>query len=174
MSNVIIGIIGVILFIGLAIAGSVYLGDGVLDARASTRAATVVGGIQQVAAGVKIYQTRNRALMPNTGDTSAFLINARVLKMAPVNPLMPSNAPYTTDAVGVRNSSRVAWVIMDLGQSEEALRACGEIERSFGNKDRLAVLTTPLAFTSRANGQRRGGCHRNMPSNNYVSYVQVA
>ncbi len=49
MSNVLIGIIGVILFIGLALAGALILGDDFRSASSSTTAATLMSQMKQAA-----------------------------------------------------------------------------------------------------------------------------
>lgn len=56
MSNVLIGIIGVILFIGLALAGALFLGPQFTTATYDTQAARVVSSIQQVTSALNMYR----------------------------------------------------------------------------------------------------------------------
>jgi len=58
MSNVLIGIIGVILFIGLALAGALILGDDFGTASNSAKAATAVSNLNQVAQAAGMYQLK--------------------------------------------------------------------------------------------------------------------
>ncbi len=58
MSNVLIGIIGVILFIGLALAGALILGDDFGTASNSAKAATAISNLNQVAQAAAMYQLK--------------------------------------------------------------------------------------------------------------------
>ena len=55
MSNVLIGIIGVILFIGLALAGALFLGPRFQESRNSSGAAAGMQALSQVANAVELY-----------------------------------------------------------------------------------------------------------------------
>lgn len=164
MSNVIIGIIGVILFIGLAIASATYLGSGVTDAKSTIATASIINSGEQTASAVKVYKIRTKQNMPNGLDTISRLMTANLMKAVPSNPLAVGYTPFTADASGAFGSDRPSWVLMSLGQSELSMKACIEIERSLGNADRLdpATMSTTISFASRA-GARPGrpGCHRN-------------
>lgn len=83
MSNVLIGIIGVILFIGLALAGALILGDDFKSASTSSRAAAVVTQLQQVQSAVEMWRlkTGQRVVV---GQTTAFLV-PRFLKTPGMN-----------------------------------------------------------------------------------------
>jgi hypothetical protein len=54
VSNVLIGIIGVILFIGLALAGAMILGDDFKTSRASSMAAAEASRLRQVAQAIQM------------------------------------------------------------------------------------------------------------------------
>ena len=58
MSNVLIGIIGVILFIGLAIAGALILGDDFRTSKATSEAAAIQQQMAQVAAAYDMYKLK--------------------------------------------------------------------------------------------------------------------
>lgn len=183
MSNVIIGIIGVVLFIMLAIAGSLYLGSGLLDAQSSRKATIVLTSGRQMATAVQLYQTRRREIVPNSLDVGNGLITARMLKSIPTNPVVPANAPFTSDINGSLTSARPGWILMYMGQSKEARNVCLEIERAAGNRDRLdeATMETTIIFLSRARPGRIG-CHRNQgffggnggaSAGEYLAYIPV-
>jgi hypothetical protein len=65
MSNVLIGIIGVILFIGLALAGALILGDDFKSANRESKVATLVSRMQQISQGLEMYQLKTGAPFPN-------------------------------------------------------------------------------------------------------------
>jgi hypothetical protein len=56
MSNVLIGIIGVILFIGLALAGALFLGPRFQESSNSSRAAALSQSVFQVASAIEMYE----------------------------------------------------------------------------------------------------------------------
>ena len=58
MSNVLIGIIGVILFIGLALAGALFLGTRFQESSNTSRAAAQVQAMQQIANASNMYQVQ--------------------------------------------------------------------------------------------------------------------
>ncbi len=55
MSNVLIGIIGVILFIGLALAGALFLGPRFQEATTNSKAAASVQIMKQIADAANLY-----------------------------------------------------------------------------------------------------------------------
>ncbi len=55
MSNVLIGIIGVILFIGLALAGALFLGDRFKDANVDSKAARYISEGGQISKAYELY-----------------------------------------------------------------------------------------------------------------------
>ena len=88
MSNVLIGIIGVILFIGLALAGALILGSDFLSASAASKAAATTAQLQQAAQAITMRNVKTGAVMTanefNTVGQS--LLVPRFLKSMPVNP----------------------------------------------------------------------------------------
>lgn len=84
MSNVLIGIIGVILFIGLALAGALILGDDFRSASTTSEAAAVTSQLQQVQSAIEMYRLKTgQRNIPN--QNTSFLV-PRFLKVAAVNP----------------------------------------------------------------------------------------
>jgi hypothetical protein len=90
MSNVLIGIIGVILFIGLALAGALILGDDFRSASSDSQAAAAVAQAQQVQAAVEMWRLKTgQSTFPNQDTT--FLV-PRFLKSAATNPTSAGRA----------------------------------------------------------------------------------
>jgi len=65
MSNILIGIIGVILFIGLALAGALFLGPRFQESTQNSRAAAYVQALSQISSAMALYR-----LNEGTDDTS--------------------------------------------------------------------------------------------------------
>ena len=82
MSNVLIGIIGVILFIGLALAGALILGDDFKASRSSTVAAAMISQVDQIAKARQMYTLKLG--QPYTGNAAGLV--PRFLKTVPINP----------------------------------------------------------------------------------------
>ncbi len=161
MSNVLIGIIGVIFFIGLALAGASYVGSLVTDGTTQRDSAQIVMSLQQTAGAVKIYNIRNRSWVPNNFTAVDTMISAGIMKARPTNPTLPGSYPLVVDSTGSLTGNRPTYVIMYLGQSEQARDACIEVEIQNGNTDRTdpAVMAQQISFVSRAN-TTKGGCAR--------------
>jgi hypothetical protein len=162
VSNVIIGIIGVILFIGLALAGASFLGGTLTDGRTQSDVAQIMTSGQQMAVATRLYRVKTGSQLPNTLNNPATLISADMLKAVPGNPIVPANTPFTVDQTGSLTAQRPGYVLMYLGQGERAYNACIEIEIQAGSTDRLApgTMQTTIAFLSRAT-RSKIGCHRN-------------
>ena len=89
MSNVLIGIIGVILFIGLALAGALILGDDFSSASNSSKAARVVQTLQQVSSAANMYRLKTGR--PLFEEDNALLV-PRFLKTYPDSPIVGATA----------------------------------------------------------------------------------
>ena len=66
MSNVLIGIIGVILFIGLALAGASFVCPLVTEGNSQKNAATILNSLSQTAASARIYRMRTGNYAPTS------------------------------------------------------------------------------------------------------------
>ena len=89
MSNVLIGIIGVILFIGLALAGALFLGPRFQEATNSSRAAAMVQSATQIARALDMrVVTTGQLIGDNQRDLLAddILVTEGYLKSMPTNP----------------------------------------------------------------------------------------
>ena len=82
MSNVLIGIIGVILFIGLALAGALILGDDFRSSKSSTIAAAMISQVDQIAKAQQMYTLKLG--QPYSGNAAGLI--PRFLKTVPANP----------------------------------------------------------------------------------------
>ena len=119
MSNVLIGIIGVILFIGLALAGAMILGDDFRSANVSSKATAHITRIQQVIAAAHMYQLKTGSQIPSTGSI-AFL-SPRFLK-----PIV-GTADWTAPQIGPGGGKIIAYSYL-LGTGP-VVPICEEIQR---------------------------------------------
>jgi hypothetical protein len=105
MSNVLIGIIGVILFIGLALAGALILGDDFRTSKATTEAAAIQQQMTQVAAAYDMYK-----LKMGTPPTIAFDFahTAGDKVMAALMPRFLKSRPVSSRRAGMYN-----WFFVD-------------------------------------------------------------
>jgi hypothetical protein len=82
LSNVLIGIIGVILFIGLALAGALILGDDFKSSRSASVAAAMISQTDQIAKARQMYTLKLG--QPYAGNAAGLV--PRFLKTVPTNP----------------------------------------------------------------------------------------
>jgi hypothetical protein len=84
MSHVIIGIIGVILFIGLAVAGAVYLGPKFVDSRIDAEAIGYLNQSSQISKAVEDYSSDRGRLPIEAGrEPVEILVAEKYMKYAP-------------------------------------------------------------------------------------------
>jgi hypothetical protein len=177
MSNVLVGIIGVILFIGLALAGALLLGNDFMTASATTQGAVLSSQLQQLSqAYLGMKMRRGITLQADVnGNLAQTLINNKALAGMPTNPVMTANSYLTADAAGTVGSTNELGVIFTrLGQSAKAKDICYSIEETAGNTNPSAAVDTNLTFSVRLAQAPRLGCMRswNM-GNEFVAYITV-
>lgn len=132
MSNVLIGIIGVILFIGLALAGALFLGPRFQESVNNSKASAVVQVLAQIsdAANMSAVQEGRPLLANETISTN--LVGRNYLKSMPSNPSGDAG-PFFVDVNGVGNGSgKAGAVIMRLGDDSNGKALCEAIRRQTG------------------------------------------
>lgn len=136
MSNVLMGIIGVILFIGIALAGALFLGDQFKKATARTNASIIIGQISQMSQAVEMYRLKTGIAKP-TCQTVEFLV-PRFLKSIPKSPTVIArtttnsymyvpqlNNDLITDATPAQAAGIAAtYITTNLGGDVTAKEAC--------------------------------------------------
>lgn len=152
MSNVLIGIIGVILFIGLALAGALILGDDFRTASSSSQAAAVVAQLQQTQSAVEMWRLKTGRRVVMTQDTS--FLQPRFLKSAALNPaswaqgqgLAYWKAVFFNNDVDANGDNEgmgqvAGWAMSVLGPiaNQKAVDTCTAIEEAQG---RSGIVTT--------------------------------
>lgn len=174
MSNVLIGIIGVILFIGLAIAGSTILGTDFMTAAASSRAAAVTSHLQQIAQASQALKARRGATVPsNAASFGAGLVAQNALKSVPINPMVPGNPYLAANAAFGQDGSDAAYVYTTLGVSSDkkARDVCFAIEETAGNANPAAVVDTQVDIVARVVAIGRLGCANAQQTGQYMAFA---
>jgi hypothetical protein len=162
MSNVLIGIIGVILFIGLALAGALILGDDFKTASNSSRAAAITGTMQQAAQAASMYQLKTgQTIMATTTTTSGAFLAPRFLKTAPINPYTGGVVNLIdTGGASTSGNQAVMWY-SNIGTDDTAKSICRAIEEGAG-------AANPDASQSVANVDAAGGWHAWVAANKRI------
>ena len=187
MSNVLIGIIGVILFIGLALAGALILGDDFRTASNSSQAASLMSQMKQAADAADMYKLKTGSAYVPAIETD-FLV-PRFLKTPAVNTTF--NARGDTSylyRIAFNNSILVdnfrepiylgKWLIAPIGQQgdDRALAICREIAQTYGQTDVIDYSATsdpkPAAATGCILGTS-GAAHKPGSRNWYIAYQRM-
>jgi hypothetical protein len=176
MSNVLIGIIGVILFIGLALAGALILGDDFKSSKSSTQAAKAVSDMQQIAAAYNMRRLKLGTTMSAADySTNVAALVPRFLRIAPTVPY--GGGIYTTPDINGNGAAlpihHVQARIGTIGD-ESARNICKEIEAQTGAADpdaAIAAVTTPTAWGARIAASRGIGCFAFTPEGGYWTFL---
>ena len=152
MSNVLIGIIGVILFIGLALAGALFLGPRFQESTNNSKASAAVQAVSQVASAANMYNVQEGKTTTSIAD----LTGGNYLKSVPGNPMSGTGAgapiieslTYGT----APDTVTATYVTMDLGAGAEAV--CTAIARQSGQAlvGTGTSATAPVAVDGRPSG----------------------
>ncbi len=144
MSNVLIGIIGVILFIGLALAGALILGDDFRTASSSSKAAATTATLQQVQAAIEMYRLKTGVREIRTQDTSflvpRFLKSTAMSQFGPQNPTVPywsyvflnNDIDANGDNEGKGQIAGWAQIVIGPAADTKARDVCVAIEEALG------------------------------------------
>ena len=174
MSNVLIGIIGVILFIGLALAGALILGDDFRSSNAESKAAAIASLMQQSAQAVNMYQLKTGRVLPSAhaGDYAAF-IGPRFIRSAPVNPVNGMGFLVNNQGGG-HDADPAVQIYTSLGNDASAKAVCKAIEGMAGTVDTEAAVQ-PTSYRDRTTANKRFGCVNNAgyPGGMYQAYIPI-
>jgi type II secretory pathway pseudopilin PulG len=130
MSNVLIGIIGVILFIGLALAGALFLGPRFQESTNNSRASAAIQAVAQVSNAANMYRVQEgktdyvlkASPVPATDTTDLVVTN--YLKSVPSNPTGGAGIP----TIGTGTSA--GFVTLTLSTNDKAV--CDAINKQSG------------------------------------------
>jgi hypothetical protein len=129
MSNVLIGIIGVILFIGLALAGALFLGPRFQEATINSKASSAVQAVSQISHAANMYRVNEGADLPVGGindlQTKGYLKSIPTFGTAPIYQLAPDGC------AGCANPKAIG-VVFVLPNDDASRKLCGSIMRQVG------------------------------------------
>jgi hypothetical protein len=139
VSNVLIGIIGVILFIGLALAGALFLGPRFQESTNNSRASAVVQAVSQVSNAANMYRVQEGtalvgASVGTVAGTSYVLKSDGYLKSIPSNPVYAAGGPALLAANGGTGTGTVATIVL-MNMGPDAKNVCDAIIKQTGNGD---------------------------------------
>jgi len=154
MSNVLIGIIGVILFIGLALAGALFLGPRFQDATINSRAASEMQHVAQYANAIAMFQLQEGE---KYSDSKKARLIPAYLKEEPITPGGIVQSGY--DQVN-------GFVLMMLAgkTSDVNRRICESIQRTKTGSPTIPVVATAADLSD-------GGCM--LLGDSYAVYQKV-
>jgi hypothetical protein len=156
MSNVLIGIIGVILFIGLALAGALFLGPRFQEASINSKASTEISQVHQVASAIALFELQE-------GETYTSAKQARLvpeyLKTLPRNTGGSNFAGYF-----VYGTTPVAFMNLSYNGQDKAI--CEAIQKQL-----TGVSTVPIQTGSTVPG--KGGCMTDSARQTYTVYEAI-
>lgn len=150
MSNVLIGIIGVILFIGLALAGALFLGPRFQESTNNSRASAAVQAVSQVASAANMYRVQEGTPAGAITD----LTGEGYLKSVPSNPAGTADPVISGNFVTMvltENGESVCEAINkqsgvpDAGPVDEGYQSPSAMETTQGCTDDGAGVYTAFA-----------------------------
>lgn len=173
MSNVLIGIIGVILFIGLAVAGALFLGDQFKNVAGKSNGTVIIGQLQQMTQAVEMYRLKT-GVQTVTCQTVDFLV-PRFLKSVPTSPTLRPGDPSTSyyrrpqlnndlivDATPEQAAGHPAlYITTNIGNDRKAKDAC----QAIADTQNRGVPTVTVLPTEKS------GC--GLFNDEYVAWIRI-
>lgn len=142
MSNVLVGIIGVILFIGLALAGALFLGPRFQEATMNSKASATVQAVQQIVNAIELRNVSTGALTTAAPDSLSKLSSEGWLKAVPTNP-SGGEAIFLHDATAsTTGPAHIVAAMLPRASSSKAL--CEAVARNVGSVTTDAELGMPM------------------------------
>ncbi len=171
MSNVLIGIIGVILFIGLALAGALFLGPRFQSASNDSKAAAMVQQLQQASDAAAMYTLNTGSPLPGGPLADSPLIG-EYLKHDLQNPLENGGPAYLYNAAGeIGGESRFVGMVLKNGRNSQEI--CEAVQRASGQITSSGQFNDSAFARSEVAGLNlRGGCLY-LDENRYLVFSSI-
>lgn len=160
MSQILLGLIGVIIFIGLALAASVLFGDQFRSASTNSRASSVTQAASQIANAASLSNLQQGTALLAAADLSTTLVANNFLQAVPANPVSGGSAftvRQRSNAATTNNTGTADVVLASIGTGNDSSTAgsiCRQIENQMGNTNAIpsAATTDISSATPRASG----------------------
>jgi hypothetical protein len=182
MSNVLIGIIGVILFIGLALAGALFLGPRFQESTQNSQAASIMSSLKQATDAAELRML-DLGVQYTPATDASFLTTGGYLKTVPTNAapsargsssydhrIVFNNNIYADGADEPQNAARFAMTVIGPEDDAVARGICAAISRTYGE------ATVPTTTDNFPDHSRTSGC---MAANGhnakrwYIAYSRI-
>jgi hypothetical protein len=163
MTNVLLGIIGVILFIGLALAGALFLGEEFQKSSQRNRAMALAQMSFQISAAVSLSETETGREFAARTSVSNLLLTG-YLRTLPMNPYIgeggyPFRILHAGDLMG-SGAGTADVVFVSMGSSAGAGEVCRVLNRQAGGNEAVDELAIAYGTDMRSMMYRNGGCFR--------------
>lgn len=173
MSNVLIGIIGVILFIGLALAGALFLGVRFQESSSNSKASAAIQAAYQTASAYNMFALEDGGAHVTGGlaeDDDLFVKG--YLKPGVGAPYV-GQRPYLMDEFGsgVGNTNRPMAVAIVMGSGVRWRSVCEAVERQTGRLSSSQPFNDAIRSFASADLVGNAGCQFNGSS--YVTFVKL-
>ena len=132
MSNVLIGVIGVVLAIGLALAGALYLGDQFSKAANDAEAARYLAEGAQIAQAYELYGV-NEGAYPNGATSDQKIDQLHASKYLKSKPLGGTPTGSNSEAWYIDETTGAALTL--LGEDDGSRRVCVAARTKMGFTD---------------------------------------
>jgi len=186
LSSVLIGIIGIALFMGIAIGSAVFLGPRFEDAQSQSLGSTSVQAVSNVAAAVSSFRmATGYGYGPGLENTQK-LVDGGYLRSVPSNPVATGRDPQIVGSNGLDYSATPAaqqsswspkFVYMSIGTDRFV---CDQVLRMLGYMSSGDSMNPNTTYDPSVGGdQRPAGCFRTnaassqIASGDYVVYARV-
>jgi len=141
MSNVLIGIIGVILFIGLALAGALFLGPRFQEATLNSKASATVQAVSQIVNAIELRNVSSGALTTASPDSLTKLAGEGWLKSIPSNPSGGEAIFLHDKTASTTGPAHIVAAMLPRAASSKAL--CEAVAKNVGSTTTDAELGMP-------------------------------
>jgi hypothetical protein len=186
MSSVLIGIIGVALFMGIAIGSAIFLGPRFEDAQAQSLGSSAIQTISAVGSSVSSFRMATGYAIGPGLESPQKLVDAGFMRQVPINPVTSARPIVIVDETGqtydgASAAAKPTWspkaVLMSLGGDssvcEQILRMTGAI----GNGS--TIDPSNKVAISNGIGAKMAGCFRTnvatpgVLADDYVAYSRL-
>lgn len=166
MANVLLGIVGIVLFVGLSLAGASYFGPLTSDAMTEARASGLIQTLSTTAKAVNVRNREQETMTSASANTSELAPD--FLEETPVNPVTAGAVMLVTDA-GVSSTGIARFVASKL--PTEQAEMCSYINRQGGGSATVPYVTTmPQQVVGCARASSAMGA---FAAGDYIAYMSI-